>query len=208
LAKSDSRFSTSLSLLERVRQDDPEAWRKFCAFYGPVVYRWARRSELQPEDAADIVQEVFCSAASSIGLFNHSGSKAAFRGWLRTITRNKIVDHVRKQASSPIKASAAIERLAGPEDNHENEEDVSEDEIGEDNASEDDLLVVSTVVRRAIDLMQTEFEETTWRAFWQTAVEGRSGADVAENLGLTIGAVYKSKSRVLRKLRDELDGLL
>jgi RNA polymerase sigma-70 factor (ECF subfamily) len=56
--------------------------------------------------------------------------------------------------------------------------------------------------------MQTEFEETTWRAFWQTAVEGRSGADVAENLGLTIGAVYKSKSRVLRKLRDELDGLL
>jgi RNA polymerase sigma-70 factor (ECF subfamily) len=56
-------------------------------------------------------------------------------------------------------------------------------------------------------IMRGDFEERTWHAFWETAVEKRQAGDVAQTLGISLGAVYMAKSRVLRRLREELDGL-
>jgi RNA polymerase sigma-70 factor (ECF subfamily) len=62
------------------------------------------------------------------------------------------------------------------------------------------------LVAAAIWMMQSQFEETTWKAFWGTTVDGRRAADVASELNISEGAVFIAKSRVLKRLREELAG--
>jgi RNA polymerase sigma-70 factor (ECF subfamily) len=64
------------------------------------------------------------------------------------------------------------------------------------------------VVRRAAELIRVEFAEATWQAFWHCVVDGRRPAEVAAELGLTVGAVWTAKCRVLKRLREEFGGLL
>lgn len=197
--KSDGRSSqsTSHTLLERVQQHDPEAWRRFAALYGPIVYRWGLRYGLQPHDAADVTQETFQAVAQYIQRFERRTLGNSLRGWLWAITRNKIRDHFRRRQKQPaaIGGSEAHDQLKqspGPQ------EEV--DESAE--------AVAAELSNRAMRLIQSEFEATTWQAFWATTVDGRYVADVATALGVTPAAVYKAKSRVLLRLRQELDGLL
>ena len=89
--------STSTSLLERVKAQDPKAWKRLVALYGPLVYDWCRQSGLHGEDAADIGQEVFGSVAAKVAEFRRDRPGDSFRGWLWTITRNKIRDPFRQQ---------------------------------------------------------------------------------------------------------------
>src|SRR5262245_12114895 len=84
---------TSLTLLERVRAADPEAWRRLVELYGPVVQRWCRRAGLQESDTADVMQEVFRSVAVRVSQFRREQARDSFRAWLWTITRNKVRDH-------------------------------------------------------------------------------------------------------------------
>jgi len=189
--------STSLSLLERVRLHDPEAWRRFVALYGPVVYGWTLRHGLQPHDAADVAQDVFTAVAQHLDSFRKRSADGGFRGWLWTITRNKVHDHFRRRQEEPIGTggSTAHRRLERIPELPEHD-----DEPAETSAAE--------LSHRALALIQNEFETTTWRAFWAIAVDGHAPADVASELGITVAAVYKAKSRVLLRLRHELDGLL
>lgn len=189
----DSVQSTSRTLLERVRLRDPHAWGRFVQLYGPTIYDWAQRSALQPHDAADIVQDVFQAVASHLEQFRRDRPGDSFRGWLRTVTANKIRDFYRRRPPATLDPAALEARLAAmppppddePLDQHR-----------------------ARLARRALDLIETDFEPTSWRAFLATAVDGRSAADVARDLGLSPAAVYKAKSRVLLRLRRELEGLL
>jgi len=188
---------TSTSLIERVRLDDREAWRRFASLYGPVVYRWTLRFGLSRDDAADVVQDVFVAAARNIGNFRKQSAGDSLRGWLFAIARNKVRDHARRRRGEPAGAggTTAQERLAG----------LAEPVEPEDAPAD---AVTAEVAHRALRLIQTEFEPGTWRAFWATAVEGRSPAEAARDLELSVAAVYKAKSRVLLRLRRELDGML
>ena len=185
---------TSSSLLERVKTQDAQAWRRFSALYGPLVYHWARQSHLQAQDASDIVQEVFSNVATHIGSFRRDRVGDSFRGWLWTITRNKIRDHYRAVAVRPdaVGGSELRERL------EQLPQSSTDDPVM--NAPEAD----TPLVRTAIELVRGEFEERTWQLFWKVAVEGRSVADVAADAGISVWAVYKAKSRVLKRLREEL----
>src|SRR4051812_19850568 len=87
---------TSASLLDRIRADDPEAWRRFVQLYSPLVYSWCRRAGLNTEDTADLTQEVFRSVAGHVGSFRRDRPGDTFRGWLWTITRNKLRDFFRR----------------------------------------------------------------------------------------------------------------
>src|SRR5262249_48830287 len=90
----DSKGSaTSLTLLERVRRRDQAAWERLVSLYTPLVYHWCLRHGLQPADAEEVSQEVFLAVARGIGDFRHDREGDSFRGWLRTITRNKVCDH-------------------------------------------------------------------------------------------------------------------
>jgi len=104
--------STSRSLLERVQRRDPEAWRRFAALYGPIVFRWAKRCKLRDHDAADVVQDVFQSVAQHIDRFERRTPRDSLRGWLWTVTRNKIRDHFRRGEDEPAATGGtAADRL-------------------------------------------------------------------------------------------------
>lgn len=190
--------STASSLLERARAHDPEAWRKLVDLYGPLVYHWCRQQRLAPEDVADVFQEVFRSVASSLATFRKDKPGATFRGWLLTITRNKIRDLYRRQQGKPRAAGGSdarekLEQLPGPDESSDSALQPAPD---------------AGVLHRALEMIKGEFSEPTWQAFWRTTVDGESPADVAAALKITVNAVYKAKARVLRRLREECGELL
>jgi len=190
----DGSESISSTLLARVRAKRPEAWERLVELYGRSVYRWCRRGGLDPTDAADVVQEVFAAVASHVVDFRREKPSDSFTAWLAAIARNKINDHYRRRRGWACAAggTAAHERLQQVP----NPIDVSE--LDETNR---------LLSRRALWLIRAEFENRTWEAFWRTAVEDHLPAHVADDLGMSVAAVYKAKSRVLRRLRQELDGM-
>jgi RNA polymerase sigma-70 factor (ECF subfamily) len=189
-----SSTSTSPSLLIRVKADDAAAWDRLVGLYAPLVYHWCRRADLPEQEIADVFQDVFHAVAAHIAAFRHDGANDTFRGWLRAITRNKVRDYFRKLGREPggaggTEAQLLFARL--PDDCP----------VGDD---ADDRTTDRNLFDRALELIRCEFEERTWQAFWLTAVEDRPAGEVALELGMTPGAVRVAKSRVLRRLREEL----
>ena len=93
--------STSLSLLQRARANDEQAWSQLVVLYGPLVHRWCKRSMLKDEDIADIFQETFRAVAANLDSFSPTRSVGSFRSWLRTIVRSKVADHFRRLNQQP-----------------------------------------------------------------------------------------------------------
>src|SRR5262249_37819308 len=96
-----SSTATSPSLLERVKADDAAAWDRLVGLVAPLVYHWCRRYDLPEQEIADVFQDVFHAVATHIADFRRKVSGDTFRGWLRTITRNKVRDHFRKVGREP-----------------------------------------------------------------------------------------------------------
>ncbi|MBW3597296.1 MAG: sigma-70 family RNA polymerase sigma factor [Planctomycetes bacterium] len=192
-------LSTSTGLLEGAKGHDPESWRRLTHIYGPLVYRWIRQCGLQAGDAADVAQEVFCAVWTGLENFRKERPGDSFRAWLWTITRNKIRDYGRRRAASPPPP--------GGDDAQRRLEQIPEAPPDQSTAAPE-RGAAGEAIHRCVELVRAEFEPRTWQAFWQTAVEGRTGAEAAEDLGISVGAVYMAKSRVLRRLREELEGLV
>jgi RNA polymerase sigma-70 factor, ECF subfamily len=193
--------STSRSLLANAQEADPAAWARLVTLYAPLVAAWCRRWGLAEQEIADVLQEVFAAVARNIASFRRDRPGDTFRGWLSTITRNKLRDHHRKQADQPLAqgGTEAALRLAQVLD--------PEAAAGDDDAAGDDGAddaAFGCVVRAALEAIRGEFQPQTWQAFWGVVVEGRSAAEVGASLGMRPGAVRVAKSRVLHRLRREL----
>ena len=185
--------TTSASLLERLCQPGAsEAWHRFVHIYTPLLYYWARGAGLPTHDAADLVQEVLVVLLQKLPEFEYD-SRKSFRGWLRTIALNKWRERCRRFAARPDQAGDT--GLSGVAD-RDPVAGFAEAEYREQ------------LVRRALQIMQAEFEPTTWKACWEVVVASRPAAEVAAELGVSVDVVYSAKSRVLRRLRKELDGLM
>lgn len=191
--------ATSPSLLVRVRQHEVRAWERLVELYSPLVQRWGMRGGLRDADLADLGQEVFLVVHQRIESFRREGERDSFRGWLYGITRHKVADQQRRRARRPVAEGGtdAQRRLE--------QEPASQlpDELTDAEHANDEALVV----RRALELVRSEFQEPTWRACFEIAVQGRAASDVAADLGMSVGAVYVAKSRVLKRLREELADL-
>jgi RNA polymerase sigma-70 factor, ECF subfamily len=184
---------TPISLLERLRKPlEPEAWNLFVALYTPLIYTWARRAGLREEDAADLLQEVFMKLMEVLPTFEYDPHKG-FRGWLRTVTLNTWRDHGKRRGNRPLGGNEAAVAAATLPDGLE--------AFWEAEYSQH-------LVNRAIALMQADFRPATWKAFWEQVVVGRPARAVAAELGLSPGAAYAAKFRVLDRLRAELAGML
>jgi RNA polymerase sigma-70 factor (ECF subfamily) len=196
--------STSLSLLDRVKNQEPAAWKRLVRLYTPLVYYWCRQAGLSATDAEDVGQEVFRAVARKIGNFHRDQAGDTFGGWLRTITCNKVRDHRRKhQHERPAAGgSEALRKLAQVPDKKFDEPGQSSSS-GEVNATEAAILC-----RRALELVRTEFEVRSWQAFWRVVVDGQKPALVAQELKMSANAVYVAKSRILQRLREEFAGLV
>jgi RNA polymerase sigma-70 factor, ECF subfamily len=187
--------STSLTLLERIRERDEEAWRRLLHIYSPLVARWCALKGVRGQDADDVQQEVFRAVAASLEGFHRDRSGDTFRGWLHGITRNKLLDHYRRLAVQP--------EAQGGTDAHRQLEEIAEAAPADDTEAE-----LGGLYRRALELVRCEFEDRTWTAFWRAAVDEQDVADIAADLGVSPAAVRKAKSRVLHRLRQEIGDLI
>jgi RNA polymerase sigma-70 factor (ECF subfamily) len=191
--------STRHSLLVQIRDlNNDEAWSQFVDAYAPLVYRYARRQGMQDADAADITQDVLRSVVRSAGEFVYDPSKGRFRTWLYTVVRNKVINHFAKQRHA---AQAAADTVTWQ---HLQDQPAPAD----DDQSQWDLEYERQMFEWACARVKNEFRDATWQAFWQTAVLNRPVAEVAAELGLSSGAVYVAKSRVLAAMKAEVARLV
>lgn len=191
--------ATRVTLLNRIRDTaDTDAWAEFARLYGPVVYGFARKRGLQDADAADLVQDVLRSVARNAHRIDYDPKRGTFRGWLYTVTRNKVYNFLSANKNRPKAGGDGVggdrlDHLAGKPDEAE---------------AEWELEYQRRLSARAMERVKHEFQANTWQAFWGTAVEGRAAAEVGKELNMTSGAVYVAKSRVLARLRDEVQQLM
>jgi RNA polymerase sigma factor (sigma-70 family) len=189
---------TQPSLLLRIRDaQDRRAWSQFVDIYAPLVYGFARKRGLQDADAADLTQEVLRAVAASAHRLEYDPQKGSFRGWLFTVTRNKVHNFLtgRRRYNQGTGGTSAQDMLeAQPE----------KEEIA---AKSWELEYEQRLFAWAAEQVRGSFQDSTWQAFWQTAVEGRNAKTVAEELRMSVGAVYIAKSRVLARLRQQIQTL-
>jgi RNA polymerase sigma-70 factor (ECF subfamily) len=188
---------TSLTLLERLRSRDAAAWERLTQLYGPLVRHWCGRLGVRDDEADDVAQEVFAAVAVSLGTFRREGPHQSFRAWLRGVTRNKLLDHFRRRNRQPggqggTTAHDRLEEVADPDT-----------DLGDDPPEQ-----VGGLYRRALDLVRGEFEGKTWQMFWRVAVDNHPAELVATEMGVSSAAVRMAKSRVLRRLKEEVGDLV
>lgn len=186
---------TSLTLVGRVQANDEAAWQRLVDLYGPLIFSWGCRGGLSTEDAADVMQEVFTSVAKAIRQFDPA-ARGRFRGWLWTITRNKIRDHYRISETQARGGDSAYRQLT--------EFAESLPEKWDDDASDVTRNEIRSLYHRALELIRTDFQQQTWQAFWLSVVDEIPTDEVASRLGISVNGVRQAKSRVLRRLRSEL----
>lgn len=190
---------TSTSLLERVKSEDQDAWRKLVDLYGPLVYQWCRRWQIPPADTHDVVQEVFRDVASSVVRFRHDRAGDTFRGWLWAIARNEARDHFVRRENRPLAIGGSELQARLSQIPERPPEDPSDPQASGE---------MTGLMHRALNVIRGDFQQQTWQAFWHTAVDGRAAVDVARDLGMTSRAVRQAKHRVLKRLREELRDLV
>ncbi len=184
-------LSTSDSMIQRACRLEPAAWERLCALYGPVIHGWCRHGGLQDSDAADAVQEVFRSVFTHLHQFRRDGG--VFHAWLWRITINQVRLHLRHQQRNPIPTDdVQVQQWPDSADGDEPEPESTR----------------QRVLRRVLDLIRGDFSEQTWSAFARTTLQGESCQEVAADLGINANVVRQARFRVLRRLRQELDGLL
>jgi RNA polymerase sigma-70 factor (ECF subfamily) len=192
--------TTSSSLLLRVRDpDDAQAWGRLVARYGPLLRGWLRRHAVPPHDQDDLVQDVLHAVAREMPSFTYDPRKGGFRGWLRTILVRRLRHYWRRRRSRPLATgddgfiTGVLDQLEDPRSSLARVWDQEHDRH---------------VVARLLEVVRGDFEATTWEAFRCTALGGQDVSAVAEALGQTANAVKLARHRVLKRLRQEAEGLI
>ena len=184
--------ATRQSLLLRLRDlQDQTAWTQFVEVYAPLIYAYLRKRGVQDADAADLTQACLQKVTAHVGSLNYDPACDSFRGWLFTIVRNKLRDfHARPRHLWQGSGDPQVRALL---DNHADAEAGAADEWERE--------YQQSLFSWAAEKVRPQVQPATWQAFWQTAVEGKTGQEVARTLGLSLGAVYIAKSRVMVRLR-------
>lgn len=184
--------STHVSLLLRLRDpQDHEAWLEFVSLYDQAIYRLLRRHGLQDADAREVMQELLLAVSRSVDRWDPSKERGTFRGWLRRVTRNLVINWVKQRqrratATGDSSLQAMLEMLPAPSDPE---------------TIEFDNELRRALFQRAAERVREEVRPVTWQAFWETAVVGMSPAEAAKKLGMNAGAVRVAKCRVLARLQ-------
>ena len=188
--------ATRASLLVRLRDgSDADAWQEFVRLYAPVIYGFARKRGLQDADAADLMQDVLRSVSMAMGRLDYDPIRGTFRGWLFTVTRNKVFNFLdsrgrRVQGTGDSRVQQRLEQHADADGTL---------------SADWEADYQRALAAQAMERVKKEFQSATWDAFLLTAVEGRTPAEVSARVGLSVGAIYVAKSRVIARLRQEIE---
>jgi RNA polymerase sigma-70 factor (ECF subfamily) len=189
---------TSTSLLDRLRQcPDEQSWQRLDNLYRPLILRWLQRDPALGADAEDLAQEILAVVCRKLPGFEHQRA-GSFRKWLRTIAANHVLGYHRARRCRPQALGAEVDEgpLAQLADDRSELARRWDEEHNQ------------YVVRRLLDLMAVEFSAAHVRAFRLVVLEGYRAAEAAEQVGLSIDAVYLARSRILQRLRELGNGLL
>ena len=188
---------TRQSLLLRAQTGETNAWKDLTDLYRPLILGWLNRQGVPAGDLEDLSQEVLLSVVKHLPGFQHSGHRGAFRSWLRTIVCSRTADYWRLRdigsRATGGSGATALKEIADPDSELNRQWDEEHDRY---------------VIQCLLDLVEEEFEPLTLQAFRRLALDGSSGAQAAEELGLSVSAVYVAKSRVLQRIRQEAEGLI
>jgi RNA polymerase sigma-70 factor (ECF subfamily) len=189
---------TRQSLLLRAQTGDEAAWKDLTDLYRPLILGWLRRQSVPGSDHDDLSQDILLAVFRYLPSFRHSGNRGSFRSWLRTIVCHRTCDYWRARNSGTLatgdsSVAEALRQLEDPDSELNRQWDEEHDRY---------------VLRCLLELVEQEFEPGTLQAFRRLALDGASGAEVAQELGLSVAAVYVSKSRVLQRIRREAEGLI
>jgi RNA polymerase sigma-70 factor, ECF subfamily len=187
--------STSTSLLHRSQAREPDAWERLVSLYTPLVRHWCRQAGASAQDIADISQDIFATVSTKLPTFRADRPGTTFRAWMRGVARLKLMEHVRHRGQPAVGGTSTrkrLEQVAAPPDLLELSEGPDE---------------LTQLCQRALTMVRHEFEERTWTAFWRVAVEEQATADVATESGISPAAVRQAKSRILRRLKEEIGEL-
>jgi RNA polymerase sigma-70 factor (ECF subfamily) len=185
--------TTRLSLLVRLRDaEDVQAWSDFVGLYAPLVYGMARRHGLQDADAADLTQDVLRALVNAVPQFRYDPARGRFRGWLFTVARNQLRKFLNARRRRPVLsgdpgAEVLLQQAPAPEEEQEWEQEYQ-----------------ARLFEMASERVRDCFRPATWQAFWRTSVEGADASAVGASLGMSVGAVYIARTRVLARLREEV----
>jgi RNA polymerase sigma factor (sigma-70 family) len=188
--------TTRPSLLVRLRDArDSQAWSQFVDLYGPLIYDFARAQGLQDADAADLMQDALQAVSGAVGRLEYDPQRGSFRGWLFTVVRNKLRNFLAKrgrqgQGSGDTGMLHWLEQQPG--------------RVAEQEALWDQEYT-RRMFARAAERVRQDVQETTWQAFWLTAVEGKKPQEVAYALQTSLAAVYLAKSRVMARLKELIE---
>lgn len=186
---------TQPSLMVRLRDSaDNEAWVEFTQLYEPLLMRLMTRNGLQESDARDVCQQTLQAVARDIHQWKPDGRDGSFRRWLFRVAKNRVLKFLNSQRKFPIRSGGTSLHLNLQQqpDHKQSISDVFEQEYRE-------RLVVW-----AAEQIRAEFQPPTWSAFWLTCVEGQPIAEVAEQLGMSVGNVYVARSRIIARLKSRI----
>ena len=187
---------TRQSLLLRLRDpQDHQAWTEFLAIYEPLIYRLVTRNGFQDADARELTQDVLLAVAGAIDRWNPDPQRGSFRGWLFRIARNLMINFLAKRRQRPLAiGDTDFNRLL-------NEQLAPES----DESRYFDQEYKRQTFHWAAEQIRPEFQENTWQAFWQTCVDGTAVKEAAAKLNMSVGSIYVSRSRVMARLRKEIE---
>lgn len=187
---------TRSTLLHQIRSaDDREAWEEFTLIYKPVIYRMARRRGMQDADAQDLVQTVLVQVSGAIARWEKSPEKR-FRHWLRRVIKNAVITALTRGPKDIAVGGSDIHDLfAARCDTEQN----VEQEMRIEYKREQYLRAASNV--------RSDVSNDTWYPFELTVIEGMACSEAAALTGKSIGTVYAARSRVMRRIRDEVKRL-
>lgn len=189
---------THQSILEGARSGDPLAWQRLTELYRPLIVGWARRHTLIEQDAEDLAQEILTEVVRYLPRFEHNGRVGAFRSWLRTLAVHATGHFWSARAKQPQGTGDSAMQASL------NELDNSDSDLSKVWDCEHDRYVLN----RLLEQVALEFEPHTLTAFRRQTLDDASAAVVAQELNMSVSAVYTAKSRVFLRLRQLSEGLL
>jgi RNA polymerase sigma-70 factor, ECF subfamily len=182
-------LATSQTLLKRLKEPGSSEWPRFVNLYTPLLYHWAKKLGLNPNDAADIVQSVLTITVRKLPTFDYQ-PESSFRGWLRTVLHNEWKRSLREKTKAGTAMAEPPESMVF------------------DSNIEEEQEYARILTSRAMEIIRPEFSDTNWQAFELLMIEQKPVVEVATRLSVKIGTVYAAKSKILARLRNELDGFL
>ena len=189
--------TTSESLLFRLKEGqeqavDESAWKEFVELYTPMIFSWARKIGLDPNDASDLAQDVLTRVFQKLPEFTYDAGKR-FRSWLKTVTINRYRESLRRKSAQQVVASNSI---------------LEQFQQVEHAESTWDIDYARLLIGQAMEKMKSDFAAPTWEALRLVIGQQVSVDEAATKTNVSTWTIYSARSRLLKKLKVELDGLV